>query len=215
MTFLSNQHMSLFSSLLIGIIVAGGLCALYFTGNKAVINPNTGAVDPIATQANFILELIFISVSELALVFVLLRFAEIDIVQQLEREVKDMKEQTMQIEVEQKQMQDFWRSCGQLTELWLYRTIPRLDLFREIHAQLESVDPEDLPDVLHKANDGLQEIENRLGSVEDWRNGGTLQLHTKKAFSTDMKELAGATGTGDLDEFLDALADFPTTMTIK
>merc|ERR1711970_245937 len=102
----------------------------------------------------------------------LLHFEEVDIIQQLEREVRDMEAKVAGVDKQRKKMRDFWNNAQQLTELWLYRTVPRLDLFKELHSQLEDVPKEDLLVNLSGANQHLEDLERNLGELEHWRNDG-------------------------------------------
>merc|ERR1711920_70707 len=75
-------------------------------------------------------------VTQFCLIVMLIRFEQVDVLQQLEREVKTLAKQNEAVEGQSVRMREFWSNCQQLTELWLYRTVPRLDLYKEIHSQL-------------------------------------------------------------------------------
>merc|ERR1712228_950623 len=114
--------------------------------------------------------LVFMALAIFSLIMVLLKFEQIDVVQQLEREVRELKEQNEIVEANRKRMREFWNKAQQLTELWLYRTVPRLDLCKELHSQLEDTQTDkELLTHMMAANNGLTDIEKRLGSLEDWK----------------------------------------------
>merc|ERR1712032_1760817 len=120
--------------------------------------------------------------SVFSLVMILLKFEQIDVVQQLEREVREQKEI---VENNRKRMREFWNKAQQLTELWLYRTVPRLDLCKELHSQLEDTqNDKELLTHMMAANKGLTDIEKRLGSLEDWKGDAQngIKVEDKKAF---------------------------------
>merc|ERR1719476_471979 len=91
-------------------------------------------------------------ISEVCLLVVLYRFEDLDTIQQLEREVKELAKQNQHVEQQREKMREFWNNAQQLTELWLYRTVPRLDLYKEIHSQLEDSSSEDLLAHISQAN---------------------------------------------------------------
>merc|ERR1740121_1303860 len=64
-------------------------------------------------------------VAQFCLIVMLIRFEQVDVLQQLEREVKTLAKQNEAVEGQSVRMREFWSNCQQLTELWLYRTLPR------------------------------------------------------------------------------------------
>mmetsp|Transcript_80029 Transcript_80029/g.212019 ORF Transcript_80029/g.212019 Transcript_80029/m.212019 type:complete len:556 (-) Transcript_80029:170-1837(-) len=128
-------------------------------------------------------------VTQFSLIVMLIRFEQVDVLQQLEREVKTLAKQNEAVEGQSARMREFWSNCQQLTELWLYRTVPRLDLYKEIHSQLEDAPPEDLLVNIQGANDQLQTLEKSLGPLEDWRKDGGLKTDSKKEFGRKINQL--------------------------
>merc|ERR1719422_149847 len=122
-------------------------------------------------------------------VVVLINFENIDVVQKLEREVKELEEQNQQVGEQREKMKEFWSSAQNLTELWLYRTVPRLDLYKELHSQLEDTDKEDLLTNMAGANGMLEDLEMNLGTLPSWRTDGDLQLEAKKKFGREINQL--------------------------
>jgi len=128
-------------------------------------------------------------VTQFCLIVMLIRFEQVDVLQQLEREVKTLATQNEAVEGQSARMREFWSNCQQLTELWLYRTVPRLDLYKEIHSQLEDDPAEDLLVNIQGANDQLQTLEKILGPLEDWRKDGGLNTDSKKEFGRQINQL--------------------------
>jgi len=129
-----------------------------------------------------------IIIAEVCVFTMLLKFEEIDIVQQLEREVKELAKQNEQVEKQRERMKEFWSNAQQLTELWLYRTVPRLDLYKEVHSLLEDTE-EDLLMKISSANQQLEDLEGRLGLLQAWRSDGVLSIDDKKAFGKSINQL--------------------------
>merc|ERR1712003_228136 len=99
-----------------------------------------------------------------------------------EREVQELEAQNTAVGQQREKMKEFWNSAQNLTELWLYRTVPRLDLYKELHSQLEDESEEDLLTNITGANNALQDLEGKLGALEYWRNDGKLKTEDKKMF---------------------------------
>merc|ERR1712232_1029718 len=73
----------------------------------------------------------------------LVRFEELDVIQKIQGEIMELKIEREGVAKGREQMEDFWNSMQSLTDLWLHRTVPRLDLFKEIQGHLEDRAPDD------------------------------------------------------------------------
>jgi len=113
----------------------------------------------------------------------LMRFEKIDVVQRLEREVLQLQEQSETIKTRREQMVNFWNDMQQLTDLWVHRTVPRLDLLKEVQGHLEFSSPDDHLPFMAKANNCLEDLEKNLPALLYWRGDGDLSEESKKAFS--------------------------------
>mmetsp|Transcript_46942 Transcript_46942/g.147230 ORF Transcript_46942/g.147230 Transcript_46942/m.147230 type:complete len:282 (+) Transcript_46942:1004-1849(+) len=187
---LSSEHLML----ILGFLVGWALFAIQFWD---FVDGGAG------TRLASVLSLVELLIAELCLVTMLLKFEEIDIVQQLEREVKELAKQNERVEKQRERMHGFWNNVQQLTELWLYRTVPRLDLFKEIHSLLEDT-TEDLLMKISSANQHLEDLENRLGDLTAWRNNGTVSIEAKKGFGKAVNQICQEQ---ELDECLVKLED--------
>eukprot|EP00440_Ansanella_granifera_P050831 gb/GFBE01055091.1/.p1 GENE.gb/GFBE01055091.1/~~gb/GFBE01055091.1/.p1 ORF type:complete len:536 (+),score=158.55 gb/GFBE01055091.1/:1-1608(+) len=149
-----------------------------------------------------------ILVAEVCLIVMLIRFEELDIIQQLEREVKELARQNQQVEQQREKMTEFWSNAQQLTELWLYRTVPRLDLYKEVHSQLEDAPKEDLLTNISGANQKLEDLDRQLGALEGWRKDGNVSSDDKKVFGKAINEICQEE---ELDKILIKLEDAMTS----
>jgi hypothetical protein len=140
-------------------------------------------------DSNDLIQLILAVVSIFSILVMLVRFEEIDVIQQLEREVKQLAINTAQVEQQRQRMREFWTNAQQLTELWLYRTVPRLDLYKELHSQIEDVPTEDALQSIIGANQQLEELSHHLGPLENWRSNGAVSLDEKKAFGKAINQI--------------------------
>lgn len=160
------------------------LCVFFFTG---LIFTQLYALQ-IDKTYEFGMFFLFVLI-EVTVSFTLMRFEDIDVIHQLEREVQRLARNTALIEKQRQEMRDFWVEAQQLTELWLYRTVPRLDLCKELHSQLEDAPSEILLTHMATSNVLLEELTERLGALEHWRGGGELTLDVKKKFGKDIHQI--------------------------
>jgi hypothetical protein len=179
LSIVSREHFLLMSAFLAGNIIC------WMEIGHAVA---TDGGDYVKDRMNFI-GVVMVVMSQVCLIVMLLRFEQIDILQQLEREVVKLTKQNEAVEGQRERMKEFWSNCQQLTELWLYRTVPRLDLYKEIHSQLEDQPPEHLIGNIESANHQLENLEQNLGALETWRKDGDLKTDSKKQFGREINQL--------------------------
>jgi len=207
LVLLSRDHAQLMLGFFFGICV--GLQAVYIMSEHAV---KAGAEDASkdlksATPGKVItFALIFAetAIAMISLLVCLVRFEDIDVIQQLEREVKELVKQNEHVEGQREKMREFWTSAQNLTELWLYRTVPRLDLLKEMHSQLEEASQEDLLMHISGANQCMEDLDRKLGAIKAWRNDGELRTEDKKAFGKAINNLCQEQ---DFVEILNKLTD--------
>jgi len=126
---------------------------------------------------------------QICILVLLSRFEEIDVIQQLEREVVELKKAEQNVLQQKEKMHEFWTKAQQLTELWLYRTVPRLDLYKEVHSHLEDADVQYVNPWMSKANEQLELLDKNLGELQAWHNEGTLSLDQKKNFGKTINQV--------------------------
>lgn len=193
-TILSKQHSTLLMSFFLGCCILGLKLHMFLTKG--------GFEEP---DSNLLVSLVLLILTQMCSLVVLINFESIDLVQKLEREVQDLKNQNEHVSVQRNKMKEFWTNAQNLTELWLYRTVPRLDLYKEVHSQLEDEhEEENLLTHISGANDALENMEKRLGALADWRNDGKLTLEAKKHFGKTVNELCQI---GDFSDLLESIQD--------
>lgn len=129
----------------------------------------------------------------ICLMILIVAFEHIDIVQRLEREVQQLKEESERVRNRREQMVTFWNGMQQLTDLWVHRTVPRLDLLKEVQQYLEFAPPQNCLSYMANANSRLEELERALPALEVWKNvaasdadgdvSSRLSEASKKSFS--------------------------------
>merc|ERR1712050_427286 len=116
------------------------------------------------------------------LLVLLVQFEHIDVIQRLEREVSQLEAEKNRVAERREQMVTFWNELQQLTDLWVHRTVPRLELLKEVQGALEFAPPEDQLALMAATNDRLEKLEELLPELESWRSDGALSESEKKAF---------------------------------
>jgi len=175
---LSQEHLLLLTGFLIGWVILAMQLAHVLLEEPP---------DKSVRLKNYIL-MFMIVVAQLCLLTMILKFEEIDVVQQLEREVAVLAQQNEQVATQREKMREFWTKAQQLTELWLYRTVPRLDLYKEVHCLLEDADDDLLPK-LSGCNEQLEGLESHLCALQAWRGDGDLKIEDKKCFGKIVNDL--------------------------
>lgn len=176
---LSSGHFSLLLGMLAGLVLI-----LY---DLAVINKDGGVFTLVSGM-----------VAEYCILVMLWRFEELDVIQQLTREILELSQQKKQLGQQREKMTEFWNNVNSLTELWLYRTVPRLDLYKEVHSQLEDT-KDDLITTISGANQQLEDLEGKIGALAAWRTDGEISTEAKKKFG---KVINGVCQEPDLVEIL-------------
>jgi len=130
----------------------------------------------------------------LCLVMLLVRFEQIDIIQKLEREVNELEGENDRIVERKAEMVKFWHSMQSLTDLWVHRTVPRLDLLAEVQGHLQDAPPEDVLALMAGANTRLEDLESHLPELSVWRHNDDpgadeLTEESKKSFSERIERL--------------------------
>lgn len=210
---LSRDHAQLMIGFLCGVFV--GLRAFWIITSHAVKAGSDDASEDLKSKTptvalGFTLTFLEVVAAEICLLVCLARFEDIDVVQQLEREVKELVEQNKHVENQREKMREFWTSAQNLTELWLYRTVPRLDMLKEMHSQLEEASQTDLLMHISGANQCVEDLEAKLGDIQAWRNDDGLKTEAKiktehkKEFSKAINNLCQVS---DFKEMLNKLTD--------
>lgn len=184
---LSKQHAHIFFQFIFGWTLVGFKVFLQFRSEAE--QTTEGEESPGGLSGFTLMLFACILLTQMCVYTLLSKFEDIDLIQQLEREIQELKTHNENVATEQDKMKDFWGRCNQLSELWLYRTVPRLDLYQELHSKLEDGADQDLHEHLAGANSMLQDLESVLGKLEAWQTDGVLDIDDKRAFGKKMNAL--------------------------
>ncbi|CAE7237176.1 unnamed protein product, partial [Symbiodinium sp. KB8] len=143
-----------------------------------------------------------IAVALLCTSFVLYDFLEIDAVQRMEIQIQEMQAAVAMVQQRRERMLEFFGKLHQLADLWLYRTLPRLEFMKMLSESLQ--DAEDADMAKH-----LQEIVAKVGILEDslmplsaWESD-QMSRETKKGLADSITRLTRSSAD-------DALKQVPT-----
>lgn len=143
----------------------------------------------------------------LCLFWVLLRYDDIDVCQQLDRETRLLQGNTNEVKKKDEEMRVFWTNIQEYNAVWLYRTIPRLDLLETVSHKLEDSSPQEMMRLLPIANDRLGKLEEVLGPIENWKGDVSVSEEDKKRFANNLRLVYQQHNLTDILDALDALSN--------
>jgi len=164
---LSREHLQLLAAIVLGAMV------LYF--EFFIVGPS---------ELKWLLALNVI-LCMICIMFVLYEFADIDNVQQLETQLRDVEKEQARLEGKQKAMMDFYDRAQTLATVWLHRTVPRLELLKQLSEEVEDWIASRSLGGLKDMNASVAELERSLPELKLWLSDGALD---KRA----MERLGGA-----------------------
>lgn len=128
-----------------------------------------------------------IIVNECCVISLLACFEQINEIAQLERQIDQYKHRNEEVGKRRDEARANWEKVQQLHDLWLFRTLPCLSIMGKIHNHLADEDmarreamsegkvgDDPRPGFLRLANESLECLDRRLGTLDDWRKGGPL-----------------------------------------
>jgi hypothetical protein len=118
-------------------------------------------------------------INEICVISVLACFEQIDEIARLEKDIEQKREQVHEVADKREKANKDWDQVHRLHELWKYRTLPTLSVMHKVTEYLEDKgsqgkwEPQDhfkgAADFLQHANQSLDCLNIKLGSLESWR----------------------------------------------
>mmetsp|Transcript_30195 Transcript_30195/g.65218 ORF Transcript_30195/g.65218 Transcript_30195/m.65218 type:complete len:610 (-) Transcript_30195:47-1876(-) len=125
-----------------------------------------------------------------ALIFMLMFFEHIDIIQRMEQELATLEAESTALKDKKEKMVEYWEQVQAITDIWVHRVTPRMLLYKEAHVALEDLrKPQDFNKGLATVNSSLQALEARLPALGHWRADGDISAADKKRFSDSLKKI--------------------------
>jgi len=109
----------------------------------------------------------------LCLFVLLVNFERIDSLMQLTAEVVALQRQREKIAEMHSEMSTFWTTVQDQVDVWLHRTMPRLELVKEIHQMVEDGKPDEVAQMLESTYSRLERLEDEIGDISSWKEGGS------------------------------------------
>lgn len=147
-----------------------------------------------------------IVILEICLVVTLIRFESIDIIQRLVKEARTIAREKESVRQMHDKMVSFWHDCQINTDIWLHRTVPRLDLYAEVHGCFEDLPNHQLLPAVAGMNAKLEALDCELGALEAWQAGGLLSDSAKKKFGQNVGSVCQCRGLEEISQRLDRLS---------
>ncbi|CAE7759891.1 KCNH6 [Symbiodinium sp. KB8] len=117
---------------------------------------------------DFLLDAAPVAIYVVCLAMLLARIERISALIAMRREVYQAQEMQIFAGAVKDDLLSHWAAVSDITDLWCNRTLPRLELLKELHCQLSSSSPEQLATSLRDLNGRLCKLEDAVGDVKDW-----------------------------------------------
>jgi len=191
--FLSEEHLQLMLAFIIGWLI------LYIEAF-------------VVETAKWALQL-NVSICLVCILFVLYEFVDLDLVQQLEGELKDVQAEQERLIEKRAMMKAFYDKAQQLADVWLHRTVPRLELLKQFSEEVEDLLTKGgCAEFLKDANAKFGLLEGSLPALPLWLAEETMDLKTKKLFGDAMTDL---TRTSDVQASLKMIPQCSQTLALE
>eukprot|EP00931_Biecheleriopsis_adriatica_P045444 TRINITY_DN2602_c0_g2_i3.p1 TRINITY_DN2602_c0_g2~~TRINITY_DN2602_c0_g2_i3.p1 ORF type:complete len:432 (+),score=78.91 TRINITY_DN2602_c0_g2_i3:441-1736(+) len=164
-TVLSIEH-ARFLILLVFALVLLGLSI--FAARDIAASDKHGIVHAMQSLMNCMIAAMAICI--LCIVFVLYDFLEIDTVQRLQVQIQEMQLAAGRVAQRRQRIVRVLEEANNIADLWTERTLPRLELMKELGEELQDASDFDLVPVLSNIVTNVSTLERALPSLETWLN---------------------------------------------
>lgn len=135
---------------------------------------------------------------------ILFSFKDLDKVEQLVCEIRRLQKKNDDLAKMKVEMDAHWSKVQRVSGCWLHRTVPRLNLMKDLHYHLETVNNDKLNEDLLEINNRFERLECAMGPVDHWIGGDGIREETQQQFS---RMLANAHLNRRFSELLGQLDD--------
>jgi len=153
-TFLSRIHVHLVSDLIVGIFLVLLNLTFGFLNSKGILE---------APWYPLLLEMALVAVFSVGVLLLLTRIESISCLASIQQDVSYWQQESNRLLQVRDEMELFWADIQQLANAWIYYTIPRMDLVKRIHHELEATEPQTLVNETIAANQGLLRLQRVVG----------------------------------------------------
>lgn len=190
---LSVEHIRLILAFFMGVVVLmveGYIAFMIHYNDQGIHQKGFEAVFLVIKDLKF--SMIFETIICMTCIgFILHEFLDMDIVQQLDAQLRQLEAAQLQVMQKRERILSFYTATQELGDLWLHRTIPQLELMKYFYEKLI-----DLPVKQHV--ELIKGIEQQMGALEQstppllqWRGDEVIGEKKKKVFDTTVMQLVG------------------------
>mmetsp|Transcript_109509 Transcript_109509/g.173005 ORF Transcript_109509/g.173005 Transcript_109509/m.173005 type:complete len:227 (+) Transcript_109509:3-683(+) len=135
-----------------------------------------------------ILMKVLLCVFLITITLTLIRFQDIDIVQRLAQEERNIQKETEEVQNRRQNMERYWASVKKQVDLWQHRTVPGLLLFRAFLDKLLRMDEDVVLDFMVNGNCALEQLNDSLGPLEKWFSDGEIPSTQKEQYLAAVRQ---------------------------
>jgi len=167
---LSREHLLVLVGLLIGLLLLATVCPSSDTALSTIV-------------------VVQLMVNVTCLLILLVRFEDIDTIQRLEKETLELEAARENVSQQAEYMRAFWTDMQTLSDLWLHRTVPCLDLLHEMTGHLEDSAKGDMVIFMMEINRHLGSFGDHFGELELWQSQSGLTKEDKEKLGNQIVTL--------------------------
>eukprot|EP00931_Biecheleriopsis_adriatica_P045441 TRINITY_DN2602_c0_g1_i1.p1 TRINITY_DN2602_c0_g1~~TRINITY_DN2602_c0_g1_i1.p1 ORF type:complete len:601 (+),score=88.44 TRINITY_DN2602_c0_g1_i1:109-1911(+) len=182
-TVLSSDHARFLLSLVLALVLLG--LSFFFAKSNNDYESCMQALMSEMTAA--------MAICVLCIVFVLYDFLEIDKVQRLQVQIRELQMAAGRVEQRRQRIVLILEEANNIADLWTERTLPRLELMKELGEELQDASDLDLVPVLSNIVTNVSMLEKALPSLETWLND--LKESDKKRLVAILGNICSEEGT--------------------
>jgi hypothetical protein len=131
----------------------------------------------------------------LCIMYILYDFLDIDIIQQLDTQLRELEAAQLEVLQKRERIVTFYQTADELVDLWLHHTLAHLDLMKSLYEGLLDLPVEEHIEVINGLEQHLQAIDQNLPPLEQWRGDSVVSVSKKKAFSGTIREFVNKNNT--------------------
>lgn len=197
MNILCREHLYMLVGIIVGLILASfHVLFPIFTGEDDEFD---------YTDLTRAVPIFIYTICLLVLVMDVERTSEI---LRMEREVNQLKEERQKVESVHNDMRVYWERVQNLTDRWLHRVIPLLDLYKELNDKVAETDPGKLfnEGILDTMNSRIADLQINMGTAEEWSFAfKCVGDSSTKSLNSGVKEVVRASRTESIEKLMESL----------
>jgi len=121
--------------------------------------------------------------------FVLHQFLDMDIIQQLEAQLRELQAKKKKVDEKREKLVAFFDAVQQLTDVWTHRTVTRLELLKHLQEKLRDAPPGEHAFLMGVMNEKVETLESSIPALEHWASEEVISAEKKKLFGKAIADL--------------------------